>query len=106
MRFFDFILLKRNDWAHDKRAIEENLDRVNKTDPLWLVVFPEGTVVSRGTRKRSTAFAEKAGLVSISTLFLFPVCRVVGNHPFKGCALCHCPRPLVVLFLLTRVPFI
>ncbi|KAK3836500.1 MAG: acyltransferase-domain-containing protein [Linnemannia elongata] len=62
MRFFDFILLKRNDWAHDKRAIEENLDRVNAKDPLWLVVFPEGTVVSRGTRKRSTAFAEKAGL--------------------------------------------
>ncbi|KAF9132072.1 hypothetical protein BGX30_012795 [Mortierella sp. GBA39] len=60
--FFDFILLKRNDWAHDKRAIEENLDRVNAKDPLWLVVFPEGTVVSRGTRKRSAAFAEKAGL--------------------------------------------
>ncbi|KAF9128308.1 hypothetical protein BGW39_005180 [Mortierella sp. 14UC] len=62
MRFFDFILLKRNDWAHDKRAIEENLERVNAKDPLWLVVFPEGTVISRGTRKRSTAFAEKAGL--------------------------------------------
>lgn len=64
MRFFDFILLKRNDWAHDKRAIEENLDRVNAKDPLWLVVFPEGTVISRGTRKRSTNFAQKAGLVS------------------------------------------
>jgi 1-acyl-sn-glycerol-3-phosphate acyltransferase len=64
MRFFDFILLKRNDWAHDKRAIEENLDRVNPSEPLWLVVFPEGTVVSRGTRKRSTTFAQKAGLVS------------------------------------------
>jgi len=63
MRFFDFILLKRNDWAHDKRAIEENLDRVNVKDPLWLVVFPEGTVVSKDTRKRSVAFAEKAGLV-------------------------------------------
>ncbi|KAG0349054.1 hypothetical protein BG004_002254 [Podila humilis] len=62
MRFFDFILLKRNDWAHDKRAIEENLDRVDPKDPLWLVVFPEGTVVSKGTRKRSSAFAEKAGL--------------------------------------------
>ncbi|KAG0367817.1 hypothetical protein BGZ54_003192 [Gamsiella multidivaricata] len=62
MRFFDFILLKRNDWAHDKRAIEENLDRASKGGPLWLVVFPEGTVVSKGTRKRSTAFAEKAGL--------------------------------------------
>jgi 1-acyl-sn-glycerol-3-phosphate acyltransferase len=70
MRFFDFILLKRNDWAHDKRAIEENLDRVNAKDPLWLVVFPEGTVVSRGTRKRSTTFAQKAGLVSLFVLFV------------------------------------
>ncbi|KAF9392776.1 hypothetical protein CPB97_010152 [Podila verticillata] len=43
-------------------AIEENLDRVNVKDPLWLVVFPEGTVVSKDTRKRSAAFAEKAGL--------------------------------------------
>jgi 1-acyl-sn-glycerol-3-phosphate acyltransferase len=66
MRFFDFILLKRNDWAHDRRAIEENLDRTSKEEPLWLVVFPEGTVVSKGTRKRSTAFAEKAGLVSFA----------------------------------------
>ncbi|KAF9409415.1 hypothetical protein BGZ94_001963 [Podila epigama] len=62
MRFFDFIFLKRNDWAHDKRAIEENLDRVNPKDPLWLIVFPEGTVVSKDTRKRSSTFAQKAGL--------------------------------------------
>ncbi|KAI8606334.1 acyltransferase-domain-containing protein [Dissophora ornata] len=62
MRFFDFILLKRNDWVHDKHAIEENLDRASKKEPLWLVVFPEGTVVSKGTRKRSAAFAEKEGL--------------------------------------------
>ncbi|KAI1320101.1 hypothetical protein EDD11_002073 [Mortierella claussenii] len=62
MRFFDFILLKRNDWTYDKRAIESNLERTDKKEPLWLVVFPEGTVVSRGTRKRSTAFAEKTGL--------------------------------------------
>ncbi|KAG0214292.1 hypothetical protein BGX28_002400 [Mortierella sp. GBA30] len=62
MRFFDFIFLKRNDWVHDKRAIEENLDRVNEKEPLWLVVFPEGTVVSKETRQRSVAFAKKAGL--------------------------------------------
>ncbi|KAF8983880.1 hypothetical protein BGZ46_009337 [Entomortierella lignicola] len=62
MRFFDFILLKRNDFEHDKRAIEQNLKRAAKDEPLWLVVFPEGTVVSKGTRKRSQTFAEKAGL--------------------------------------------
>ncbi|KAF9114304.1 hypothetical protein BGX27_011205 [Mortierella sp. AM989] len=62
MRFFDFILLKRNDFEHDKRAIQQNLERARKDEPLWLVVFPEGTVVSQGTRKRSQAFSEKAGL--------------------------------------------
>ncbi|KAF9577167.1 hypothetical protein BGW38_007803 [Lunasporangiospora selenospora] len=62
MRFFDFIFLKRNDWDHDRKAIEDNLDRVDKKEPLWLVVFPEGTVVSESTRKRSSTFAQKAGL--------------------------------------------
>ena len=89
MRFFDFILLKRNDWAHDKRAIEENLDRVNQNDPLWLVVFPEGTVVSKDTRKRSTTFAEKAGLVS------------VGEMKRETWPYCHCAlRPLGDFLLL------
>ncbi|KAF9357781.1 hypothetical protein BGX26_003089 [Mortierella sp. AD094] len=70
MLFFDFILLKRNDFEHDKRAIEQNLKRTNKDEPLWLVVFPEGTVVSKGTRKRSQAFAEKAGLTDHRHLLL------------------------------------
>lgn len=65
MRLLDFILLKRNDWKHDRHAIEENLGRVKKDEPLWLVVFPEGTVVSKSTRKRSVAFAQKSGLVRI-----------------------------------------
>ncbi|KAF9437284.1 hypothetical protein BGZ76_001346 [Entomortierella beljakovae] len=62
MRFLDFIFLKRNDFEHDKRSIQDNLGRTPKDEPLWLVVFPEGTVVSKGTRKRSHAFAEKAGV--------------------------------------------
>lgn len=69
MRFFDFIFLKRNDWAHDRRAIEENLGRVKEKDPLWLVVFPEGTVVSKETRLRSVAFSKKAGLVCTSCIY-------------------------------------
>ncbi|KAF9364931.1 hypothetical protein BGX34_012038 [Mortierella sp. NVP85] len=70
MRLLDFILLKRNNWAHDKHAIEENLGRASKDEPLWLVVFPEGTVVSRSTRKRSMAFAEKTGLTDHRHLLL------------------------------------
>ncbi|KAG0244360.1 hypothetical protein BGX31_009298 [Mortierella sp. GBA43] len=70
MRFLDFIMLKRNDWNHDKHAIEENLGRASKDEPLWLVVFPEGTVVSKSTRKRSQAFAAKAGLTDHRHLLL------------------------------------
>ncbi|GAA5807820.1 hypothetical protein MFLAVUS_001199 [Mucor flavus] len=62
MRFFDFIFLKRK-LALDQETIESNLERSKKSDqPMWLVLFPEGTVVSPCTRKRSKEFAEKNNL--------------------------------------------
>ncbi|KAF1797084.1 hypothetical protein FB192DRAFT_1291526 [Mucor lusitanicus] len=46
--------------AMDKDNIITNLERSKKGDqPLWLVLFPEGTVVSPSTRKRSKDFAEQ-----------------------------------------------
>ncbi|KAI8646721.1 acyltransferase-domain-containing protein [Parasitella parasitica] len=58
MRFFDFIFLKRK-LDVDKDNIISNLERSKKgNQSLWLVLFPEGTVVSPSTRKRSKEFAE------------------------------------------------
>lgn len=43
MRFFDFIFLKRK-LALDHDTIVGNLERSKKSDqPMWLVLFPEGT---------------------------------------------------------------
>ncbi|CAO3621146.1 unnamed protein product [Cunninghamella blakesleeana] len=62
MQFFDFIFLKRK-LIDDERTIIDNLGRSKKDGtPLWLVLFPEGTVISNGTRKRSKDFAEKNNL--------------------------------------------
>ncbi|KAI8352079.1 acyltransferase-domain-containing protein [Blakeslea trispora] len=62
MQFFDFIFLKRK-LASDKDTIVSNLERSKKSNqPMWLVLFPEGTVIAEDTRKRSKAYAEKSGL--------------------------------------------
>ncbi|KAI8368292.1 acyltransferase-domain-containing protein [Radiomyces spectabilis] len=59
MQFFDFIFLKRK-LAVDQKTIVDNLKHSSKSgDPLWLVLFPEGTVISTCTRERSRQFAEK-----------------------------------------------
>ncbi|CAO3681174.1 unnamed protein product [Rhizopus stolonifer] len=45
---------------HDKDTVVKNLERSKKRDgPMWLVLFPEGTVISDDTRARSKAFAQK-----------------------------------------------
>lgn len=43
MQFFDFIFLKRK-LALDQDNIISNLERTKQSgNPLWLVLFPEGT---------------------------------------------------------------
>ncbi|PHZ15791.1 uncharacterized protein RHIMIDRAFT_198584 [Rhizopus microsporus ATCC 52813] len=59
MKFFDFIFLKRK-LAFDKNNIINNLQRSKRHHlPMWLVLFPEGTVISDCTRKKSKEYAEK-----------------------------------------------
>ncbi|KAI8076812.1 acyltransferase-domain-containing protein [Halteromyces radiatus] len=70
MQFFDFIFLKRK-MVHDRETIVNNLVR-SKQDaiPLWLVLFPEGTVLSSCTRKRSKDYAEKNDLKDLRNTLL------------------------------------
>ncbi|KAF7731457.1 hypothetical protein EC973_000265 [Apophysomyces ossiformis] len=59
MQFFEFIFLKRK-LAADKDTIVSNLSRARKLMlPLWLVIFPEGTVICDRMRQRSKKFAEQ-----------------------------------------------
>ncbi|KAI8066889.1 acyltransferase-domain-containing protein [Gongronella butleri] len=70
MQYFDFIFLKRR-LADDQLHLKENLTRSKKNGrPLWLVLFPEGTVVSDNTRQRSKAYAEKMNLEDLTYTLL------------------------------------
>ncbi|CAG8528425.1 28129_t:CDS:2 [Dentiscutata erythropus] len=62
MQFFDFIFLKRN-WASDKDNLTKKLNEVaDSDDPMWLLIFPEGTLVSKETRGWSQSYAAKIGV--------------------------------------------
>jgi len=72
MQFFDFIFLSRK-WAKDKIAMSSNLRRASKNvdQAMWLLLFPEGTVVSQNTMHNSKEYAEKNGL-KMTTYTLIP----------------------------------
>ncbi|KAJ2674855.1 hypothetical protein IWW42_001357 [Coemansia sp. RSA 1085] len=62
MQFLDFIFLKRK-WADDKQTFTDHMQRiVAHTDPAWLLIFPEGTVICEKRTAISDKYAEKMGL--------------------------------------------
>jgi len=69
MMFFSFIFLSRK-WAKDQPRFKHRLQKLNSRhsgpmsgsqslDPMWLLLFPEGTNVSRSGRESSRKWAEK-----------------------------------------------
>ncbi|EUC51359.1 hypothetical protein COCMIDRAFT_79423 [Bipolaris oryzae ATCC 44560] len=61
-QFYNFIFLSRK-WEEDERTFKKHLSRLNKKDdPMWLIIFPEGTNLSPTTREKSKKWAEKNGL--------------------------------------------
>lgn len=67
--FYGFIFMARK-WASDKARIAYRLQKLKSRhsgpmsgtaslDPMWLLIFPEGTNLSANTRKGSTKWAEK-----------------------------------------------
>lgn len=72
MRFYGFIFMSRK-FATDAPRISYRLQKLKEVhrgplsgtsglDPMWLLLFPEGTNASANTRKRSVAWAEKQGI--------------------------------------------
>ena len=62
MQFSQFIFLKRN-WEKDKPHMAAHLRKLNKLlDPMWLMIFPEGTNLAPCTREVSRKYAEKRGI--------------------------------------------
>jgi len=62
MLFLDFLFLKR-DWAKDRERIQATFSRLReRTAPVWLVLFPEGTRKTPAKHAASMAHARKASL--------------------------------------------
>jgi 1-acyl-sn-glycerol-3-phosphate acyltransferase len=72
MRFYGFIFMSRK-METDEARMKHRLDQLKQVhsgpmsgpsglDPMWLLIFPEGTNASSNTRKKSAAFAEKIGI--------------------------------------------
>ncbi|KAF1979623.1 acyltransferase-domain-containing protein, partial [Bimuria novae-zelandiae CBS 107.79] len=61
-QMYNFIFLARN-WEEDQRRFKKSLSKLNNPkDPMWLIIFPEGTNLSATTRERSKKWADKNGL--------------------------------------------
>lgn len=61
-QFYNFIFLSRK-WEEDQRTFKKHLEKLNKpNDPMWLIIFPEGTNLSASTRANSKKWADKNGL--------------------------------------------
>ena len=69
MMFYGFVFMARK-WASDKSRLEHRLKQLKERhsgamaggsghDPMWLLIFPEGTNLSANTRKGSKKWAEK-----------------------------------------------
>jgi 1-acyl-sn-glycerol-3-phosphate acyltransferase len=61
-QFYNFIFLSRK-WEDDRHKFKKHLSTLNKPkDPMWLLIFPEGTNLSQSTREASKRWADKNGL--------------------------------------------
>ncbi|KAF2720502.1 acyltransferase-domain-containing protein [Polychaeton citri CBS 116435] len=78
MMFYRFIFMARK-WAKDQERLRYRLQKLNtatsspldsasqatgasQLDPMWLLIFPEGTNLSGNTRKSSVKWATKSGI--------------------------------------------
>lgn len=75
MQLFGFIFMSRK-WATDQDRMRYRLHKLKtrrsapmvgqsgkaQLDPMWLMIFPEGTNLSPNTRAQSKAFADKSGM--------------------------------------------
>lgn len=70
MQFAQFIFLKRK-WEQDKPHMAAHLQKFNNPkDPMWLMMFPEGTNLADSTREASKKWAEKNGIDDMRHMLL------------------------------------
>ena len=73
--FYGFIFMARN-WVRDKPRLRHRLQKLKarhsgpmsgsqSLDPMWLMIFPEGTNLSGNTREGSKKWADKQGIADL-----------------------------------------
>ncbi|KAL4890424.1 hypothetical protein BDV59DRAFT_194976 [Aspergillus ambiguus] len=71
MTFYGFIFMARK-WLSDKPRLQHRLEKLKtrlsgsksgspEYDPMWLLIFPEGTNLSINTKRRSDEYGQKQG---------------------------------------------
>ncbi|KAJ3089131.1 hypothetical protein HK102_007142 [Quaeritorhiza haematococci] len=69
---FEFIFMKRK-WALDMLNMRKHLQRAKwDLQPLWLIIFPEGTLNTPNNKETSRAYAKKMDLTEDPTHVLLP----------------------------------
>lgn len=80
MMFYGFIFMARK-WEKDRPRMQHRLRQLKSQhggplsgsqslDPMWLLIFPEGTNLSENTRKKSKAWADKSGMKDFEHLLI------------------------------------
>lgn len=74
MQCYHFIFLARS-WVSDRFIVSDQLSRLAaraqlQSTPLALMIFPEGTLVSKDTRPISKKYAEKIGVADMDHMLL------------------------------------
>jgi lysocardiolipin and lysophospholipid acyltransferase len=72
MVFFSWIFLSRS-WEADRPRLELSISRLancTKQTPMWLLIFPEGTNISKRSMAISKKWAEKNSLVQFEHALL------------------------------------
>lgn len=61
-QFYNFIFLSRK-WETDRFRFSRALHHLkNPQDPMWLLIFPEGTNLSAVTKEKSASWSKKVGI--------------------------------------------
>jgi 1-acyl-sn-glycerol-3-phosphate acyltransferase len=81
MQFFSFIFLSRN-WTKDRERFAHRLQKLRRPqgkdpntgkevyNPMWMLIFPEGTNLSVNGRRKSKAWADKSGIEDMQHMLL------------------------------------
>ncbi|KAK4501177.1 hypothetical protein PRZ48_006983 [Zasmidium cellare] len=72
MKFFSWIFLSRR-WETDRVIFEGGIERLadcRTPDSMWLLLFPEGTNMSRNARAASQRWSEKSGTADLKHVLL------------------------------------